>query len=159
MTQTVFNPAQCARIAAAYNAPDRPSLRDLGERYHADHHVIAKAIRDAGGTVRPKRVASYHIAAIEHDWNSDIPSSRICRVYGIPNTAHLSSLIAQWRGRGWQFKYKRLTQSEEITAGAIRQACRRCHGKGYIVVERNGEEGEIRCEACGGYGEARNEHC
>lgn len=26
--------------------------------------------------------------------------------------------------------------------------CPRCHGKGYVVVERNGEEGEIRCEAC-----------
>lgn len=31
--------------------------------------------------------------------------------------------------------------------------CRRCHGKGYTVREdAQGNEGEIRCEACKGYG-------
>ena len=107
MTQRTFTLADCQRIAADYNGPDRPSLRVLGDRNYVDHHVIARAIQDAGGAVRPKSTARYNIAMIQHDWNADISSERICRVYGIPNAKHLSSLIAQWRARGWEFKSRR----------------------------------------------------
>ena len=106
----------------------------------------------------------WNIPMILHDWQAGKTSTDIAKVYGFSSARACRDRIAKWRKQGWNFekrtagcsrKNKRtLTQSEEITAGAIRQAaaCRRCHGKGYTVTERNGEEGEIRCEACRGDG-------
>lgn len=106
-----------------------------------------------------KRPKEWEIPKILHDWNTGATSTQIAEAYGFSSANACCDRISKWRLAGWPFhkktEEKQLTQSEEITAAAIRQACRRCQGKGYTVTERNGEEGEIRCEACRGDGGVR----
>lgn len=155
MTQRTFDPTQCARIAAAYNAPERPSLRVLGERYHADHHVIAKAIRDAGGTVRSGNPKRYKVANICNDWNSDIPADRICRVYGVPNVKALHANVSYWRRCGWDFK-KRQSGRQNKRFYTVTQSTKyelktcRCGFHGTLKELTDGESITAGCIAQGG---------
>lgn len=103
----IFDDADCQRIWHDYNSPDRPSLRDLSAKYYAGPTAIRRAIHRTGNTARGHDAERYNVAMICNDWNGDIPTARICRVYGIPDSQHLSALVSQWRKRGWAFKYGR----------------------------------------------------
>jgi hypothetical protein len=80
---------------------------------------------------------------ILHDWNAGKTSAQIAKVYGFSSANACLDRISKWRKEGWDFMKK---TEDNLTI------CSRCHGKGYLVAERNEEEGEIRCEKCKGYG-------
>jgi hypothetical protein len=89
------------------------------------------------------RPNNWNIPMILHDWAAGKTSTDIAKIYGFSSANACLDRISKWRKAGWPFP-KKTEEDVEI--------CKRCHGKGYIVVERNGEEGEIRCEGCKGYG-------
>jgi len=68
-----------------------------------------------------------HVDMISNDWNADIDTERIKMVYGFKTKRAVYAYVNSKKRQGYPFKdrkpgrQKKLTQSEEITAGAIRQ--------------------------------------
>ena len=69
----------------------------------------------------------YPVYMIMDDWNADIETDRIRRVYGFKTNDEVYRFVGNKRVQGYAFNKrepgepKKLTQSEEITAGAILQ--------------------------------------
>jgi len=71
----------------------------------------------------------WNISMLCHDWNSGATSTHLCKIYGFSSARACRYRIAKWRKQGYEFdlhkqgcpRKRPMKQSEEITAGCIRQ--------------------------------------
>lgn len=68
-----------------------------------------------------KSTRTYHrypVAMIQHDWNANVSSNQICKIYKIKNVQSLHDRIKDWRKIGWDFKHRNIEKAASGKAQA-----------------------------------------
>ena len=98
------------------------TMREIGDKWFCSWATVSNCLDRAGCAKRPRSTTRRNVNMIMHDWNCGHGVDRIMRVYSFPSTNAVYQWVYRHMRNGQGFvKRKRLTQSEMITAGCIRQ--------------------------------------